>query len=144
MKILFVCTGNTCRSPMAQGLYNSLAPEGDTAISAGIYASEAEHASKGAVLAMEKRGIDITDHRARLINQELIEQADLILTMTGMHKQLLNRLFKIDENRLFTLLEYANGVDTDIADPFGGSLEVYEGVAEQIEAAIKAIIKKEE
>ncbi|MBE7044289.1 MAG: low molecular weight protein arginine phosphatase [Ruminococcaceae bacterium] len=139
MNILFVCTGNTCRSPMAAVLMNQLAMEKNLDVrieSAGIYAQEGAPATEGAILAMQAYGIDLSGHRAKQITSELLTQCDLILTMTSAHKAALSGI----EN-CYTLSEYA-GFSGEIADPFGGSAEVYRVCAGQIFEAVKRVAER--
>ncbi|HIU49288.1 MAG TPA: low molecular weight protein arginine phosphatase [Candidatus Avimonoglobus intestinipullorum] len=135
MNILFVCTGNTCRSPMAAALMNKIAMERDLDVrieSAGIFAHEGDNATTEAVLAMRKYGIDLLGHHAQPINEELLQKSDLILTMTAAHKLL---FAEAAPDKVYTLAEYA-GLDEDIEDPFGGDVEEYEACAEQIYQAL--------
>ena len=125
MNILFVCTGNTCRSPMVESfvrkiiIQNKL--EGFAVRSAGLYAYEGEPASENAVEAAKKYGCDISSHRSLPIDIDLVNQSDLILTMTPAHKQVLS---SVADGKVFTFGEYV-GSDDDIADPFGGDLDEY-------------------
>lgn len=135
MNVLFVCTGNTCRSPMAAALFNKIAMERNLDVrieSAGLFATDGEPASTEAVIAMKKYGIDLLGHHAQSINTELLEKSDLILTMTAAHKMVIE---PSAQGKVFTLCEYA-GIDTDIADPFGGDVAEYEECAEQIYNAL--------
>lgn len=143
MNILFVCTGNTCRSPMAAALMNKIAIDEDLDIrieSAGLFAEEGAPASNEAIIAMKKYDVDLLSHHAQQINSELIEKSDLILTMTEGQKMLFTDTAK---DKTYTLCEYA-GVKGDIEDPFGGDVEEYEEVAEQIYFALRAIADKME
>lgn len=135
MNILFVCTGNTCRSPMAAALFNKIAVERNLDVrieSAGIFACDGEPASTEAVIAMKKYGIDLLGHHAQSINTELLEKCDLILTMTAAHKMVIE---PSAQGKTFTLNEYA-GIDGDIPDPYGGDVEEYEQCAKQIYLAL--------
>lgn len=141
MNILFVCTGNTCRSPMAAGLMNKIAIEEDLDVrieSAGLFAAEGSPASDEAIEAMKKYDVDLSDHRAKQITPELIEKSDIILTMTAAQKML---LAEVAADKTYTLCEYA-GTEGDIADPFGGDLEEYEEVAQMIYFALQSISEK--
>lgn len=136
MKILFVCTGNTCRSPMAEGIFNHLS---EGAISRGLMASVGSPASENAVKAMEKMGIDIKGHVSRQITIEDVKSADLVLTMTRGHKAALAQLPDA-EGKVFTIGEYAGGAD--VSDPYGGNADVYEKCAEQMYGYIEKIVEK--
>ncbi len=131
MNILFVCTGNTCRSPMAAVLMDKLARERKLDIrieSAGLAAPEGAPASENAAEAMRDYGVDLTRHRAKNVTAELLDQCDLILTMGAAHKAALD---KFAPGRVFTLAEFA-GASGDIRDPYGGDLETYKKCAEDI------------
>lgn len=149
-RVLFVCTGNTCRSPMAEAiLRKKLTEQGLEQIqvqSAGVAAAAETPASKGAMAALNNRQIDAFGHKSRLFIQETGNWADLILTMTQSHKHFLLAQFPDMRDKVYTLKEYVSetgeaGVPNyDIADPFGGSLDVYEACAEELEQAIDALI----
>lgn len=141
MNILFVCTGNSCRSPMAAALMDRIATEQDLDIridSAGLYAPAGEKASDNAVKAMIPYGIDLSNHRTKPLTEELLEQADLVLTMTQAQKMMLQLGGK---GRVYTLTEYA-GVEGDIKDPYGGDLEEYAQCAQQIYDALTEVAEK--
>lgn len=138
MNILFVCTGNTCRSPMAEGFMNKIASEQGLDIkaqSAGIFAAVGEQASDNAVLAASELGADISNHKARSLDEDMLRDNDLILTMTSGQKEI---LAKVVEDKLYTVGEYA-GEDTDIPDPYGGDEEEYRITAQAIMEAVKRI-----
>ena len=141
MNILFVCTGNTCRSPMAAGIMEKLCEENDLDVnikSAGIFAQEGAPATPEAVEAVKKYDIDISSHKAQPITQELIDKSDLILTMTEAHKMLLQGLAK---DKTCTICELAD-IDSEIEDPFGGDLADYKKTADDLYIALSQIADK--
>lgn len=141
MNILFVCTGNTCRSPMAAALFNKIAVEKKLDVrieSAGIFAAEGDTASNEAIIAMKKYDIDLLGHHAQNINTELLDKSDLILTMTAAHKMVIE---PSAQRKTYTLCEYA-GIDGDIPDPFGGDVSEYEECAEKIYDALLKVAEK--
>lgn len=132
-EILAVCTGNTCRSPMAEGILREMARQAEREIrvsSAGLYADGAP-VSAHAAAALAEKGIDISGHRARQLTPDMARSADLILTMTGAHRQMLAAALPDAADKVFTLAQWA-GEDGDVLDPFGGSLEQYRACRDQI------------
>ncbi|NLJ97706.1 MAG: low molecular weight protein arginine phosphatase [Tissierellia bacterium] len=146
MNILFVCTGNTCRSPMAAALLEEMARKEGMDIkvkSAGIFAQAGQKASKGAIHVLKMDGIDIEDtHKASMVSLDLLKEADLILTMGTSHKDALISRFKFVEGKTYTLKEYAYGIEEDIEDPFGGDIYIYNSTKDEIKDVLKDIIKK--
>lgn len=137
-KVLFVCTGNTCRSPMAEGLFNDIMSKENKAhigYSSGLFA-DGSPVSLNSVLAMNKKGIDISKHCSIQVSREMIESADLILTMTSSHKQMINSAFPEFSEKIFTLNEWA-GTSGDVTDPYGGTEEEYSNCCDMIEDLIK-------
>ncbi len=131
-RILFVCTGNTCRSPLAEVIArNALRERGWSGVSvgsAGVFASEGSPASEGALEAARRAGLDLSGHRSRLVTPELVEAAGLVLTMTRGHRDLLEQVGL--GGRASTLAAFASDdepdVQQDVPDPFGGSQETYD------------------
>lgn len=137
MKLLFVCTGNTCRSPMAETLAYALALEKGMILSvasAGLAAVEGQGASEGAMAAMAARGLSLSGHRARRFVPDMANDA-LVLAMTKPHAARIKALAPWADVR--TLGEWA-GMDVEVSDPFGGSLARYAACAEQLAGLIRA------
>lgn len=130
MHIVFVCTGNTCRSPMAEALLKDKT-NAHTVSSCGLSVPFPAPAAENAVRVMAEKGIDISDHRATQLTADTVEKAELILTMTEGHRKILTTLFPSAKEKTHTLSEFA-GENGDIADPFGGDIETYRLCAAQI------------
>lgn len=143
VNILFVCTGNTCRSPMAEGLFKKMVAEklgcavgdlprrGIHIRSAGTMAFGGGGASREAVEVGRRRGFDLTHHAARTVDPELIHTADYIFTMGRHHIDVLHSISPTDGRRAQPLES-----ESDISDPAGSSLDEYERVADRITAAL--------
>ncbi|HBH13326.1 MAG TPA: low molecular weight protein arginine phosphatase [Clostridiales bacterium] len=150
MKLLFVCTGNTCRSPMAVGLFlktmrlKGMKIDAFSVASAGLMTIDGLEASEFAVEVLNDKGVDISGHRSKRLTVEMVEEADLILTMTLAHKIAVIQMSGFANPKTFTLKEYANYEDnnTDIADPFGMDMDAYRQCAEEILAALELIVNK--
>ncbi len=144
--VLLVCTGNICRSPLAEALLvRTLKERGIervTVTSAGTGAWDGAPVSEGAYLVGLERGLDLSGHRARLLTRELVDQADLILTMARHHRARVDELG--GEGRVFVLGEYAgrDGEAAEVSDPFGGDLEVYRDTCAELEALVAATAER--
>lgn len=143
MRILFVCTGNTCRSPIAEALFREKARQLKVEVcSAGVAAQDGTPASREAQCVLEERGIHHF-HRAKRVNGEMSAWADTVLTMTGGHKRMLAEVFPGASKKVFTLNEYVGCKDIpEIADPFGGGLTTYRQCAKQIEQTLDRLLEK--
>lgn len=125
MNIYFICTGNTCRSPMAEALFKSHNKEGMHVRSAGIYAMDGGDISENAKHVIRDLGIDYR-HLSRQVSNEDVEWADIILTMTSAHKQLVMQSYPAVANKIFTFKEYVRPYGAlDVSDPFGGDVYMY-------------------
>ncbi len=139
--ILFVCTANMCRSPMAEGLMQrKLEREGRAGeicvASAGVRAVDGARATWNAITIMSERGADIGGHRSRALTPELVEGAALILTMEQEHADTIKARFPQHAHRVYLLSEMA-GLDYDIEDPVGGTQEDYSQTAQEIQDLIE-------
>ena len=143
MEILFVCTGNTCRSVMAEAIFNSIntLPHFHSS-SAGIFAIDGSKASKNASEVVKNfLGIDIKERNAVQISKDMLEKNDLILTMTDDIKNMLLCGFSDYKGKIHSLNEYTN-INDGISDPYGGDKAVYEKTFSQIKNSILDLISE--
>lgn len=133
MNILFVCTGNTCRSPMAEGLFKKLLAEKNitdvNCSSAGLFAMTGDEVTPNSVKACERFGVDISSHRARRITSYVLDETDKFVCMTFDHAASLS--LYVDSDKVLVLGE-------GIPDPFGGDTETYMMCANSIRIALNA------
>jgi RpiB/LacA/LacB family sugar-phosphate isomerase len=144
--ILFVCTGNVCRSPMAEGLFlHAVQGHSDyRAVSAGLGAADGQPPSPYAVQAMKELGVDISSHRSRMLTADLARQSDFIFGMTHSHVDTISLLYPQVAEKTFLLREFDSTLDTfekDISDPIGGSYEVYLSCRDQLEQGIASLLQ---
>ena len=146
MRILFVCTGNTCRSPLAEAMLRRAAvdhPQLSLEVgSAGVGAVDGTPASEGAYLVALEHGLDLSAHRSRALTAEMVASADLILTMGRRHVDAVTAL--AGENKALLLGEYAgrSGPDAEVADPFGGDLEGYRVTYADLDALLPRVLER--
>lgn len=129
MNYLIICSGNTCRSPMAAALLAARVGENDSVCSAGLYACEGMPAAQNAVAVCAERGLDISYHRAVQVTPEHLQAADRILVMTADHAALLQAL-GVPPERIAVL---------GVPDPFGGDVETYRAAIDAIDAALSEV-----
>lgn len=141
-RILFVCTGNTCRSPMASALLQHKAIDGIEVKSAGIYAASGSDASEHAKQVLEDNKISYS-HCSQALTETEVDWADLILTMTNSHKFAIQQQYPKAIEKVYTLKEYSGEpFDQDVSDPYGGSLKQYEQTFQELEKLIDKVIEK--
>jgi protein-tyrosine-phosphatase len=140
--ILFVCTGNTCRSPMAEAILKNKNIDGIEVKSAGIYADYGSDASVNAKKVLESNNI-IHQHQSSPLTKDHLDWADLILTMTGSHKSAILQQYPETAVKVYTLKEFSGeGAGIDVTDPFGGSVGTYQGTYQELEQLIEKVIEK--
>ena len=140
--VLFICTGNICRSPMAEGLLRRMAGGKMEVCSAGLGAGRGQPPSAHAVEVLRKEGIDISGIRSQPVSPDLLERADYIFTMTRDHLDMLLLLYPemSSKARLLRFDEAAKGGRADVTDPIGGTRDTYEACKEDIKRALPRVL----
>lgn len=148
-KIMFVCTGNVCRSPMAQYYFNQKIAEqnlGDKfiAYSCGINANIKQKATPNAIDAIKSYGVDMSSHQATRLENSNIFECDLIITLTDFHKRLIETTYPKLKEKVYTLKGFVepNAKYIDIDDPWGLDIDVYKKCAKEITTYVDKLIEK--
>ena len=145
MNLLFVCSGNTCRSPLAEAFARKIAERRGIAdvrvSSAGTNAWDNFPATDEALLVGMERGVDLTGHRSRKITSAIISEADLIFVMTAGHLEQVKQLG--GRGKVHVIDEYASGTPYEgIADPYGGNLDAYRKTADVLETELEKLFDR--
>ena len=151
MKIMFICTGNICRSAMAHVMFEDKIKQNDIkgieVYSCGIYAENGDRATYNAIEVMDEYGINIKEHKATNIRNSNIDQMDLILCATNSHKIAVLDLYPKLLDKVYTLKEYVNydkqyHDKLNIKDPWGYDVETYRYCAAEIDECLELLLKK--
>lgn len=137
MNVYFVCTGNTCRSPMAEAILKHKGISNIEVKSAGVYAMDGGEMSINAQKVLDEQGIS-HNHTSTQVTEQDLKWATIILTMTRAHKEIILRNYPKFADKTFTLKEYATPyTELDVSDPFGGDVHMYRQTFEELSKLIQ-------
>ncbi len=146
MRILFVCTGNTCRSAIADAIARKVAVERALAdvevASAGTSAWDGAPASDGALLVGMERGFDLGQHRSQTLTRQLVHDADLVLAMGPHHLERIEALGGAGKAYLLTDFASRGAISRPVNDPIGGELDVYRATADELDQEVRRVFDR--
>jgi protein-tyrosine phosphatase len=144
--VVFICTANVCRSPMAEKLFEDALDKSSvkkkiSVFSAGISAMDGDQASDNSVLACKEEGLDLSGHRSAAITRATIENASVIFCMTESHRALLHMYFELPENApIFLMREFIENGSKELPDPYGQNMDVYRECRDDMKEALPSLI----
>lgn len=143
-QVLIICTGNTCRSPMAEVLLRAALPSDSdwVVVSAGTSAESGSAASEYARVAIAERGLNLTNHRSQLVTQELVDASTFIIAMTQRHVDKILQRVPDARDRVYLMLSFdaQTSTERDVCDPYCGSLEDYRLCRDSIQQALPGLV----
>ena len=144
--VVFICTANVCRSPMAEKLFEHALGESSCEkkiriFSAGISAMDGDQASDNSIEACKEIGLDLSDHRSSAITRATLQNASAIFCMTESHRALLHMYFELpDDAPVYLMRQFVDGDSKELPDPYGQSIEVYRECRERMREALPSLI----
>jgi protein-tyrosine phosphatase len=144
--VVFVCTANVCRSPMAEKLFEDALTHSEIkknvrVFSAGISAMDGDQASDNSIQACQELGLDITEHRSAALTRATLVNASAIFCMTESHRALLNMYFEVPESTsIFLMREFIDQESKELPDPYGQDIEVYRECRDRMKEALPSLL----
>ncbi len=146
--VVFICTANVCRSPMAEKLFEDALTKSDVkkkirVFSAGLTAANGDQASENSRDAIKEIGLDLSDHRSMAATTTTLHNASAIFCMTESHRALMHLYFELDENfPIYLMREFIEGADDkELPDPFGQDLKVYRECRDKMVEALPSLLE---
>ena len=145
-KVLFICTANVCRSPMAERLFahevsKTDLPKRIISYSAGLSAMDGDKASQNSIDACKELGLDITDHKSTGLTRTSLEEASVVFCMTESHRALINMYFDLPQGYpIFLMREFVEEGSKELPDPYGQDIDVYRECRDRMLEAIPSLM----